>query len=290
MKGSISLSTIILSLVASAAVAQAPPPPQKVLVIIREQVKPGREVVHERTEAGWPRAYAKAKSPVMYFAYTSMSGPPFVDFVTGYPSFEAWQQDIDWQAKNASLTADLNALGQPDGEHLSGMRRWVAVYDESMSYQPAVDWSKARYAHVLTFRLRPGFEDGFGEVAKLYAGAYQKAGVDGHWATYSVMDGEKTPTFFVVTSMRSLAELDKTMMDDPKIFAAMGAEGAQKAARFAKDAILESESALVAANPAMSYVTKEFAAGDPAFWTPKPTARAVSMNTAARDTTKRANP
>jgi hypothetical protein len=70
----------------------------------------------------------------------------------------------------------------------------------------------------------------------------------------------------------------------------MGDDGAQRATRFAKSAILESESALVAANPAMSYVTKEFAAGDPALWTPKPAPRAVSMNTAARDTTKRSNP
>jgi len=289
MKRTISIASITLSLIASVAVAQAPPPPQKVLVITRELVKAGREAVHERTEAGWPRAYAKAKSPVMYFAYTSMAGPPFVDFVTGYPSFAAWQQDIDWQAKNASLTADLAALGQPDGEHLSGVHRWVAVYDESLSYQAAVDWSKARYAHVLTFRIRPGFEEGFGEIAKLYAGAYQKAGIDGHWATYAVTEGEKTPSFFVVTAMRSLGEMDKNMMDDPKVFAAMGAEGAQKATRFAKEGMLESESAIVAANPAMSYVTKEFAAGDPAFWTPKPATRAVSVNT-ARDTTKRSNP
>jgi len=281
-----SITVVALSVVATVGAAQTPPAPSKVLVITREQLKPGHEAVHERTEAGWPRAFSKAKAPVMYLAFTSMSGPPFVDFVTGYPSFEAWQQDIDWQAKNASLSADLSALGVPDGEHLNGLRRWVAVFDESMSYQPTVDWSKMRYARILTFRLRPGFEQGFGDITKLYAGAYQKSGVDGHWATYAVTDGERTPAFFIVLPMRSLAELDKAMMDDPKIFAAMGEEASQRAMRFAKEAMLEVESALVTPNPAMSYVTKEFAAGDPAFWTPKSTPRAVS-NVAVRDTTKK---
>ena len=36
------------------------------------------------------------------------------------------------------------------------------------------------------------------------------------------------------------------------------------------------ESLLFAIDPKMSYVSKEFAAGDPEFWTPKPAARKTS--------------
>lgn len=36
----------------------------ELLTIIREEVKLGRSADHERVEAGWPAAFAKAKSPV----------------------------------------------------------------------------------------------------------------------------------------------------------------------------------------------------------------------------------
>jgi hypothetical protein len=35
----------------------------KVLQIFREQVKPGKGAAHETVEAGWPKAFAKAKWP-----------------------------------------------------------------------------------------------------------------------------------------------------------------------------------------------------------------------------------
>ncbi|MEO7136682.1 MAG: hypothetical protein ABI037_03100 [Gemmatimonadales bacterium] len=52
----------------------APEGRPKVLLIFREQVKPGKDSAHEKVEAGWPRAFAKAKWPTNYLAMTTMTG------------------------------------------------------------------------------------------------------------------------------------------------------------------------------------------------------------------------
>jgi hypothetical protein len=67
--------------------------PAKVLQIIREEVKPGKAAAHEKVEAGWPRAFAKAKWPTHYLAIQSMSGPTEAWFLVGYPSLAAWEKE-----------------------------------------------------------------------------------------------------------------------------------------------------------------------------------------------------
>lgn len=68
--------------------------------------------------------------------------------------------------------------------------------------------------------------------------------------------------------MKSLAELD-----DPigmRVRAAMGDDMRKDAEKAASESILTSEVSTYWFAPNMSYVEKDFAAGDPAFWNPKP--------------------
>jgi hypothetical protein len=46
---------------------------------------------HEKVEVGWPRAFAKAKWPTCYLAATSITGPGEAWFMTGYPSYAAYE-------------------------------------------------------------------------------------------------------------------------------------------------------------------------------------------------------
>ena len=56
-------------------IAQALPTTQPAyLTIVREEVKLGRDAEHTRIEAGWPAAFAKAKSPSSYLALVSLTG------------------------------------------------------------------------------------------------------------------------------------------------------------------------------------------------------------------------
>jgi len=70
--------------------------------------------------------------------------------------------------------------------------------------------------------------------------------------------------------MKSLQEIDTARDRDSAVAAALGAENGPKVLKAISETVLTTESAIFAFSPKMSYVSKEFAAADPDFWTPKP--------------------
>ena len=114
------------------AAAQEVQPPPKVLVIIREFLKPGKAgAVHEKAEAAFVQAFAKAKSNSHYLAMNSMTGKPRSLFLSGYDSFEAWEKDGKAVEKNASLSSALDraSVAVAGG---SRSRRWSRWRQRSM--------------------------------------------------------------------------------------------------------------------------------------------------------------
>ena len=88
----LTLTFFLVSCVALEAqqVSEAEHHPPKVLVIVREWLKPGKAgSQHERTEGMFPAAFAAAKWPQHYLAMDSLSGAPRSLFLIGYDSFEA---------------------------------------------------------------------------------------------------------------------------------------------------------------------------------------------------------
>src|SRR5690348_13874190 len=85
------LLTALVVTCASLALADGglPTAQPKRLTIIREFVKPGMGPAHARNEAGWPAAFAKAKSPDFYIALTSMTGAPEAWYLSPSESFAA---------------------------------------------------------------------------------------------------------------------------------------------------------------------------------------------------------
>src|SRR4029077_5706553 len=108
------------SVIAAAQDMSSPHMPPKVLVIGREYTKPGRSgATHEKTESAFVQAMKRAKWPTRYLAVESLSGKSRALFLTGYDSFEAWEQDQNAQQKNPTLSADLARAWASDGELLS---------------------------------------------------------------------------------------------------------------------------------------------------------------------------
>ncbi len=252
--------------------AQAPPPPgpPKVLQIFREEVKPGKAPAHQKWEAGWPKAFAKANWPTNYLAVTSVTGPGEAWFLTGYDSFVAWEKDRQNLDKNAALKAEDERLAQGDGEFLSASRSIVAVLREELSSKTKISLPKMRYFQVATFRVRPGHDSDFVDAAKIVLAAYEKANVERAWATYQVSSGMQGPTYMVFLPMKSMEEIDSALARGKVIQDAEGEEGQKKLLKFASDGYLSVESNIYAFEPKMSYPAKEFAGADPEFWSPKP--------------------
>jgi hypothetical protein len=269
-------------LVLSAAVPLAgeePGPPPKVLQIFREEVKPGKSAAHEKFEAGWPKAFAKANWPTHYIALSSLTGPNEAWFAAGYDSFAAWEKDQKDLEKNAALTTEMERLSEKDGEFISSGRGLVAINRDDLGYGPHVDIAKMRYFRIVTFRVRPGHDNDFTNAVKIVKDAYKKANVALSWAVYQVSAGLPSPTFMVWIPMRSLDEADAALKAMKAIQEAEGEEGQKALSKAASEGYISVEQNYFAISSKMSYPPKEWVALDPAFWAPKPAATPAKKET-----------
>lgn len=270
MKTSALAVAVVLTGVAPALAQEAPPPP-KVLQIYREQVKPGKSAAHERVEVGWPRAFAKANFPDHYIAMASVTGPGEAWFVTAYDSFAAFEKSQEAVEKNPVLKAETEALSAQDGELLTSVSSILAVHRDDLSYRPNVHVSKMRFVTVTTTRVQPGRGSDFAAFRKVVNEAHAKANMDEHWSVYEVVSGMPTQTYLIFQGMKSLADMDAFAQMHGKAYQdALGEDNRARVRDLQKEAVASSTNQVFAMSPKMSYVSKEFASGDPDFWTPMP--------------------
>lgn len=269
-KYTVGLGIVIALGAASAALAQTglPTTQPNLLQITREEIKVGHAVDHEKTEAGWPAAYEKAKSPYYYIALASTTGFPEVWFVSPYESHKAMGESSKMERDDAALSAELARLQRADAEHLTGLRSILAMARKDLSHGDFPDVGKQRFYEVTTFRMRPGREGAFEAAAKAYAGAVGRAGTGTSFRVYQVMAGMATPTFLVFSSVASMDAFDKGMTDDQAIMKAFS-EADQKAFQPFFEGLAGSDSQRFALSSQMSYVPAETRASDPEFWMPK---------------------
>jgi hypothetical protein len=79
--------------------------------------------------------------------------------------------------------------------------------------------------------------------------------------------------------MRTLAQNDDLLNLRVRLHEAEG-DAADRMQQIARAAYAHTESNLYAVSPGKSRVSKEFAAGDPEFWTPRPPARVAAKKRA----------
>jgi hypothetical protein len=262
---------VLLSAVIPAFAQTEPPPAPKVLQIYREQVKPGKTAAHEKVEAGWPRAFAKANSPDHYVALSSVTGSGEAWFITAYDTFAAYEKSQEFVDKNPALKAETEALSAQDGELLSGIASILAIHREDLSYRPAVHWPKMRFVQVTTVRINQGRANDYAALGKVVNSAHDKAKMDEQWSVYEVVSGMPTPTYLIFQGMKSLADMDALREMHGKAYQdGLGEENRARIRELQNQAVSSSTSQIFAMSPKMSYVSKEFAAADPSFWSPAP--------------------
>lgn len=254
----------------SVAAAQSTAQFPKVLQITREYTKPGKSgTVHDKAESAFSQAMARAKWPTHYLGMTSVSGKQRALFLTLYDSFEAMEKDNLAFMKNAALAAELDHDGTVDGELLDSMDQGIFLYREDMSLRTMSDLSHQRYLEISAYHVRPGHGEEWDEIVKMVKAAYEKGVPSSHWAMYEQLYGGTGGTFLVLTSRKSLAELDLGPMEDKQFAAAMGEEGMKKFRGLIATAIDPADYELFAFNPKMSYVDDAWIKADPDFWKPK---------------------
>jgi len=255
----------------SFAAAQEMPAPPKVLVIQREVLKPGRAgATHLKTESAFVQAMTAAKWPTHYFAAESLSGASRALFFIGYPSFAEWEKDNQDTAKNATLSAAFDRAALTDGEQLTEYTSGAFLFNEEGSLGANVDIPHMRYFEISQFRVKPGHEKDWNDLVKLYKSTYAKAVPGVKWAVFDSMYGlDNGGLHLVFIPMRSLAEVDQSLLDGKKFEAALGESELKKLGELSAACIESSQSNLFQFNPKMSYPAEEWIKADPEFWKPK---------------------
>ena len=258
-----------LSTVAAQEQPSGTTPPPKVLVIMREFLKPGKAgSAHQKTESAFVQAFSQAKWPQHYTGMDSLSGKSRSLFFTGYDSFEAWEKDNQATQKNATLAAALDSAQAADGDLLDSYESSTFVYRDDLSLAAPVEIPKMRYMEITVMRIRPGHRQDFKALAKMYISAYQKANMTtAHWAAFEDMYGhDNGGKYILVTPMKSLAEVDQGMAAGKGFASAVGPDEMKKMEDLTASTIESSETNLFMFNPKISYAAASWVKADPAFW------------------------
>jgi hypothetical protein len=245
-------------------------PPPKILVILREYTKPGRNgTPHEKTERPFVEAMSKAKWPTHYFAVDSLSGRPRTLFLTGYGSFADWEKDHAMMMKNPALGAELDRYAVTDGDLLSDTDQAVLTYNEEQSLNPNIDIAHMRGFEITVFRVKVGHRKEWNDLVNLVKPAYAKV-PDAHWATFEIAYGEtQGPTYVIFSAFKSGMELDQEKGQDKQFMDALGEDGMKKLSELESSAVEAVQTNLFIFNPSISYPMDAWVKADPDFWAHK---------------------
>ncbi len=243
--------------------AQQPSAPPAVLQIFREDIKEGKGAAHEKSEAAFMQAVAKANYPSHILGMTAMTGTSQAWFLEGHATFASIAE-----AQAALDKPEFEALDAADAELRTGSRSMIAVYRADLSYAAdKADLSKMRFFNIETIRLVQGSDQKFEEAAKALIAGAGKAGDSQPLATYEVVSGAPNGTYLLLEPMASMKSMDEETQRRQALRQAMTSGDPE---RNMAASIANSESILFVVNPQMSYVPKEWIAADPAYWEPKP--------------------
>jgi hypothetical protein len=256
---------------AQVSTPQEESPAPRVLMVIQEQIKEGREAAHARAEEAWPRIFQKGSVTTHYLGMTSESGPSVAWFLEPYESFGAMEKaraEIEQQ-----FAADLEKANVEDGDLRTGSRTLLTVFRGDLSYHPAeavASLKKSRHMGVIVLRIKYGRDADLEQLAKLLIESDEKSNSNQPVLAYQVVSGGTSGTYLLFSPMDSLSRMDSAPARMAASRQAMGDRGQKHFDMLAPEVVQSIDNLLFAFDPRMSYVSKEFAAADPDFWNPKP--------------------
>lgn len=249
--------------------------PPNVLLVVREDIKPGKMGAHTTHSENFARIFRQLQTPNHRIALVPVAGSENeVVYITPLGSFkelEQIQRDTDKTLAGVSgaTKADLDRLDREAPDLHAAMRDLFAIYRPDLSFDPGVDIRQMRYFAITTVRVRPGQEDQYAEYVRNVTNvARTKAKAELHVAAFQLIAGSASTTYMFFRPMKSLAEYDLRI--GARVREAMSDDQKKKADKMAGETVVFSETSVYAFHPQMSYLPKEFIAGDPTFWTPKP--------------------
>jgi hypothetical protein len=260
---------------------EAPPP---VLVVNREQVKPGKMSAHEKVSAAYTALFSKAAPEVAWLGLTPIAGDDnVVLFLAGYPSFAAAEAEhikIEGAlAQNVAYKTEMDRLDGQSGDMRNSSHTAWFVYRPALSYHPPkmADVARSRLVSISTVHVKPGRIPDFLDWYKGLNAARDKASAT--WvntACYQSSMGTAGGTFVFFSFSKAMNELDEAnAKSDERQKAVDAALGGDQVVKMRRELISEVltepvTTNLYAMNKSESHPSAQFVAADPDFWSPKP--------------------
>jgi hypothetical protein len=190
---------------------------------------------------------------------TAITGSPETWLVEAHDSF-ASIEDLDHR---------LAAVSPQGGHSADAPSSMIAVLRSNWSYRPdqaSRMFVKARYFQMSIHQVRVGMEADYAELVRLRRLGQDTMNLDRPEIAYQVVAGAPAGTYVFLAPLESLKSLDEGRPDLPVYAQGLAAEGAKARAKVAPDAVISRENEFLRVEPRLSYVSDEFAAGDPQFW------------------------
>jgi hypothetical protein len=249
----------------------SPHAPPYLLVLVHQEILYGKATARQKLEVATARICNRIDAPSSWIDLQSLTGPRQVLFFGPFDSFEQIEQSsTDW-AQVYVAHPDLARMQDEIDALLKTEDTTIAVRRDDLGYLvDHIDLSLLRFLRVVEVRLLPGHEDGFVEASKILGDAYDKIGEETPWVVYQVESGTESPVFYMFMPMPALRQNDDLLSWEEDLRNAEGEENSKRLEQIAREGYVSTKITLYAVNPEMSHVSKELAAGDPEFWTPKP--------------------
>lgn len=246
-------------------------PPTRLQLII-EEVKPGKNAAHERSEVQWLQTFMKANVPEYGIGMTSMTGRNEAWFLNPTGTWANWSAMNKQMEANKAVSLEISKVASSDGELINNTRTFYLDYVPELSYRPNFNLGETRVFMVDVVRVKPGHGKEFSEIRKAVNAAHEKANMDEHMIVYYAGLGAPAGTYYIFEPVKDVADLDevdKTHGDNSAYQKALGDDFPKMNREFASNGLLSMESNMFNINPAMSYVADDVAKVAPAFWNPK---------------------
>jgi hypothetical protein len=214
------------------------------------------------------RAYANAGAAVNAIGMRSVTGLPETWILEAHTSFASVEELDRKLAALSPATVSNNPADPLNDDVLAPARVMLAVYRPEWSYradQAIRALARARYVQVSVFRIRPGTENLFTEVARLRRATADGVNLDRPELGYQVMSGAPAGTLVFLAPLASLRAMDEGVAPLPVYAEGLNAAREKERAKLAETE-LGREHLLFRVEPAISYVSDDFASADVNFW------------------------
>ncbi len=258
------------------------------LVVTREQFRPGNMAAHNKQIPAFYALFEKAKVGAARLGLVPVSGDQnHLLYLEGYPSaadMEATTKKMDdVMGGSPALQAETGRSGPPRVISLHESQTVMhAILRADLSYHPNTreQTGRARYFNYTLLRVNIGRGADWADYTKQTNAAREKAGLDEHTMVYQVLSGAPAGTFLILSTARSLSELDDAVKGNAarnqKLTAALGGESVVRERRkMLAELIAQQSTTLYAIDRATSRPRPEFVTADPDFWKPKEMPKAV---------------